>query len=828
MTPWVGGGLLLALFTVLLPQAAAQTPIPVPPGFGHYCSMLYPDGTWNFALGQSKFSDPCLSLTTPGSRIARAGLWDTGVSESAVNVSVGSGENSILIRCDKTAISLKPSLVVDRGVGADFLNNTVAKVNGLKNCVVTVAPTALPIFGRPWGTTAGQPTPDADVNKVFVTGENFDNNFFQWHVTDFGQDLDQKGNVAVAFDRFGRQQLRPGSNAECTAGGQPPGCFVPSRTGSDAECATRGQPPGCVYTQTFEPAYDWSMPGGKPLVAVAEGQVLWAGKRDISGAGCTFTDKFQKEMYVQHLVANSASDTYAEKFVTIYFHLGKFLGVEGAPTETPLAIGTELKAGDQLGTVGTTGCSGGTHLDFRVVRLTNLTGGRSFTFKVQLPTGSSSSPVPTANSEFAASQEGYGSNGLAGHIDPFGWAAPKGMDPWAWRSIGQPNPGGVPFPSGVTEYGAFSINLWKFRRAPPGYWTDFVPVFDTGDPGNGIGGYDLKSVNDQVFPFDFDSSGKLDHLVLYRPGTGAIFILENKKGKFKAVYKQSAPGNGIGGYDLKSADDRIFAFDYDHSGKFDHLVLYRPGTGTIWILQHKNGKFTPVFQQANGIGGYDLKSTDDRVFAFDYDHSGRLDHLVLYRPGTGAIFIVRHNQNGSFTPVYQQPAPGNGIGGYDLKSTDDHVFAFDYNGRGKADHLALYRPGTGAIFILENNNGTFQPVYQQGAPGDGIGGYDLKSTSDQVIAFDYDSDARPDHLVLYRPGTGAIWILQNNGDQTFDWVYQPRSAAPAVNGIGGYDLLSDRDRVFPFDFDSSGNSDHLVLYRPGTGTIWILKHENPG
>ena len=61
-----------------------------------------------------------------------------------------------------------------------------------------------------------------------------------------------------------------------------------------------------------------------------------------------------------------------------------------------------------------------------------------------------------------------------------------------------------------------------------------------------------------------------------------------------------------------------------------------------------------------------------------------------------------------------------------------------------------------------------------------------------------------------------------------DWVYQPRSAAPAVNGIGGYDLLSDRDRVFPFDFDGSGNSDHLVLYRPGTGTIWILKHENPG
>lgn len=45
------------------------------------------------------------------------------------------------------------------------------------------------------------------------------------------------------------------------------------------------------------------------------------------------------------------------------------------------------------------------------------------------------------------------------------------------------------------------------------------------------------------------------------------------------------PGPGaLGGYDLASPADRAFAFDYDHSGKLDHLVLYRPGEGTIWIL----------------------------------------------------------------------------------------------------------------------------------------------------------------------------------------------------------------------------------------------------
>src|SRR5215469_7260026 len=174
-----------------------------------------------------------------------------------------------------------------------------------------------------------------------------------------------------------------------------------------------------------------------------------------------------------------------------------------------------------------------------------------------------------------------------------------------------------------------------------------------------IGGYDLASGFDQVFAFDYDSSGKLDHLALYRPGTGTIWILKNSGGAFSAVYHQGDPGNGIGGYDLKSPADQVFAFDYDGSGKLDHLVLYRPGTGTIWILKNSGGVFSPVYQQGdpgNGIGGDDLKSPADRTFAFYYDGTGRLDHLVLYRPGTGTIWILK-NSGGVFSPVYQQGDP---------------------------------------------------------------------------------------------------------------------------------------------------------------------------
>jgi hypothetical protein len=54
---------------------------------------------------------------------------------------------------------------------------------------------------------------------------------------------------------------------------------------------------------------------------------------------------------------------------------------------------------------------------------------------------------------------------------------------------------------------------------------------------------------------------------------------------------------------------------------------------------------------------------------------------------------------------------------------------------------------------------SWSPVYQQGDPGQGIGGYDLKSRADRVFALNSTPYAHLDQLVLYRPGTGTIWIL---------------------------------------------------------------------
>ncbi|KAJ6629656.1 hypothetical protein B0H10DRAFT_2184266 [Mycena sp. CBHHK59/15] len=83
-------------------------------------------------------------------------------------------------------------------------------------------------------------------------------------------------------------------------------------------------------------------------------------------------------------------------------------------------------------------------------------------------------------------------------------------------------------------------------------------------------------------------------LGLFRPFSGLFGLVQAHKGSVKS---EGEPGIGIGGYDLKSTADCVFALDYNHVGKLDHLALYCPATGTIWILRNNNGNFEPVYHQ---------------------------------------------------------------------------------------------------------------------------------------------------------------------------------------------------------------------------------------
>lgn len=345
----------------------------------------------------------------------------------------------------------------------------------------------------------------------------------------------------------------------------------------------------------------------------------------------------------------------------------------------------------------------------------------------------------------------------------------------------------------------------------------FTPVYMVGDDGpggpNGIAAFDLLSPADRVLAFDYNGDGAQD-LFLYRPGAGAAVVARsNGDGSFTPVYVvgDDGPGapNGIAGYDLLSSADQVLAFDYNGDRRQD-LLLYRPGAGRVTVARSNgDGSFTAVFSSTSGIAQYDLRSSADRVFAFDYNGDGQQD-LFLYRPGAATAWVARSNGNGSFTAVFTSI---NGIAQYDLRSSADRVFAFDYNGDGLQD-LFLYRPGAATAWVARSNgDGSFTAVFTSGS---GMAQFDLRSSADRALAFDQDGDGRQD-LLLYRPGAGAVVVAHSNGDGSFTPTYVVGDNGPAApNGIAGYDLRSTLDQVLAFDHDGNGRQD-LLLYGPGTG-----------
>jgi uncharacterized protein YjbI with pentapeptide repeats len=360
--------------------------------------------------------------------------------------------------------------------------------------------------------------------------------------------------------------------------------------------------------------------------------------------------------------------------------------------------------------------------------------------------------------------------------------------------------------------------------------TLFEPVYQSSPVG--IDGYDLFSPADRIIAFDYESTPgqpKPNYLVCYRPGSGTVFIVrKNSDGTFDNVYAQSDSGHGIGGYAMNNPNDRIIAYDYAGSGNLDHLLCYTPGAGMISIIEKKtdsqnNVSFDTVWGPTSGIGGSsgcDLSDPNDRIIAVDYYGTSHVDHLVCYRPGTGNIWILEkdidQNNNVTFTPVFTSTS---GIGGYDLRSPHDRIIAFDCEGtpgQPKLNYLVCYRPGRGAVFIVrKNSDGTFDNVYAQGDGGNGIGGYAMNVPSDRVIAFDYKGTGNLDHLVCYRPGTGNIWILKKETDQNNNVTFTPVYRRFGIGGGGGCDLDDLRDLIIAYDYAGTGRLDHLVCYRPG-------------
>jgi murein DD-endopeptidase MepM/ murein hydrolase activator NlpD len=142
--------------------------------------------------------------------------------------------------------------------------------------------------------------------------------------------------------------------------------------------------------------YDWPVPEGTPVLAAGPGTVTFATSE--APFFCPLLNATVSGLVVT--VTHGLSNR--EVVATQYLHLSRI----------DVKLGARVKAGQQLGLSGTTGCSTGPHLHFGVVRINSKTGAQAV-------------------------------------MDPYGWAATS-ADPWA-----------------ANAQGTASFAIWSGASVPP-------------------------------------------------------------------------------------------------------------------------------------------------------------------------------------------------------------------------------------------------------------------------------------------------------------------------------------------------------------------------
>jgi uncharacterized delta-60 repeat protein len=288
--------------------------IPVPAGYGRYCSVRDPVSGSYGLLPQGATSDPCQFFLdqNPNVIIERAGLYSL------------SGPNNVLATCAGGYVGLHP------GNGTAPFDSAFANSAGETDCIFTAAPAALPVFDRPY---TGAHTVD--------TAQSFNHDAYNLplDVSDFGQTPNGAHPLAHWVDLNGIQKCN----------------------GSDANGDGLDDPFGGID----EPAVDILVGSSRDVVAVAAGRVASAVPRYVLRYSPVENDPHQREVFIRHSVGTGR---YSEQFTTYYAHM----------SETLVRRGDVVEAGDALGQVGTTGASSGNHLHISVMRHKNLSYRASF------------------------------------------------------------------------------------------------------------------------------------------------------------------------------------------------------------------------------------------------------------------------------------------------------------------------------------------------------------------------------------------------------------------------------------------------------------------
>lgn len=306
-------------------------------------------------------------------------------------------------------------------------------------------------------------------------------------------------------------------------------------------------------------------------------------------------------------------------------------------------------------------------------------------------------------------------------------------------------------------------------------------------------------------------------------------------GKAKAGFAANALWQNPGIY------GRLCRYDVGDGNWSDCIVAYDEVSGMTSLTQFTaNGSVDLIppgqFFQTDNAGSIDPREgnsditdnylEDGGLHMIPYDATGdqHEDHLLLWVPGHGKAWLMHYNGNGAWHVDWSST---NGIGGYDLAGAarTDKIISYDY-GQGAKNNLICYRPGSGFVWFLYNNGGaggnwTFTSFLQSSS---GIAGYDMSNTFDQLVCIGGPSVGNM-NLAAYRPNWGNIYLIVHAAN---DWHFLP--ARTSTTGLPGFDFMQYQDRIVAvansvLSPNVPENNNEIYCYRPGYGTSYASDFE---
>ncbi len=273
---------------------------------------------------------------------------------------------------------------------------------------------------------------------------------------------------------------------------------------------------------------------------------------------------------------------------------------------------------------------------------------------------------------------------------------------------------------------------------------------------------------------DMNDDGHPD-LAVANSGDGSVTLfLSNPANNFTSYTVKTLTGLGT--------PTAITAGNFSTSGNLDLAVADSAGRTVHVLTGDGAGNFTPgatTATQANPTG----------IVAGDFNHDGLTD-LAVVNAGSGTVSVLLSQGNGSFTPSTVRVGPASGTGAA-------AIIAMDVLGNGSLDLLTGNVLQNNLAVLINNGNGTFQPVQNYAVPNGPA----------YLAAGDFNLDGKPD-LAVTQTGGASVSVLINNTLPT-PYPSARNFLAPhtLTNGHGNM-----ADGVVAADFNHDGLPDIAATY----------------